>query len=170
MRDNFETSLEKVLAHEGGFSNHPSDPGGATMKGVTLAVYQAYFGADKTVDELKKITQEELHIIYKRGYWDACKCDLLPSGLDYVAFDFAVNSGVSRAVKSLQRALRVISDGKIGPKTLAAIEKFNRLDLIDDLCADRMHFLTTLGTFAEFGKGWKKRVADVRTSALAMAK
>lgn len=138
------------------------------MRGVTLAVYQAYFGADKTVSDLKKITQEELHIIHKRGYWDACKCDLLPSGLDYAVFDFAVNSGASRAAKSLQRVLRVADDGKIGAKTLAAIKGFSCEHLISDLCADRMHFLTTLATFHHFGKSWKRRVDEVRSSAIQM--
>src|SRR5690606_8907906 len=116
---NFQQALEKVLKHEGGFVNHPADPGGATNKGITIKVYQQ-FKKGATVADLKKITDAEVSAIYRKNYWDAVKADQLPSGLDYAVFDFAVNSGPSRAAKCLQETLGVTVDGKIGPRTLAA--------------------------------------------------
>jgi len=170
MIGNFGKSLEKVLAHEGGFSDHPGDNGGATMNGVTLVVYQLYFGANKTANDLKKITQEELRIIYRRGYWDKCWCDGLHGGLDYAVFDFGVNSGTSRAIKTLQKVLKVTEDGAIGSQTIKEINKSNCADLIIGLCNERMTFLKELKTFPIFGNGWTVRVSDVRFSALKMSK
>ena len=78
-----------ILHHEGGYVNHPRDPGGETNLGVTKRVYEE-FGGEK---DMKDLTVEDVAIIYKKGYWDKCKCDSLPSGLDLVVFDFAVNAG-----------------------------------------------------------------------------
>ncbi|SDY77894.1 Glycosyl hydrolase 108 [Nitrosomonas halophila] len=91
MQDNFLNALEHVLAHEGGWADHPRDPGGATMKGVTLAVYQRYFGADKDKAALRAISDAELQHVYRTGYWEKCRCDELPNGVDYAVFDAAVN-------------------------------------------------------------------------------
>lgn len=102
MKENFEQSLQYVLVHEGGFADHPSDPGGATMKGVTLATFRRHFGANKSVNDLKNITQAQLEQIYRSGYWDKCRCDQLPSGVDYAVFDGAVNSGPGRSAIWLQ--------------------------------------------------------------------
>ena len=169
MNNNFDRSLQRVLVHEGGFANHPKDPGGATMKGVTLLTFRRYFGADKTVDELKHITPQQLAHIYRIGYWDTCCCDQLPDGVDYAVFDFAVNSGPGRAAKALQAALNVTQDGAIGPVTLGLIAARKPADLVEDLCDQRLAFLQRLDTFVVFGKGWSRRVEEVRQAALIMA-
>ncbi|WP_338847319.1 glycosyl hydrolase 108 family protein [Massilia sp. W12] len=168
MEADFETALQLVLVHEGGFSNHPQDPGGATMKGVTLQVFQSYFGADKTVDDLKNISQAQLEQIYRSGYWDKCSGDALPAGLDYAMFDFAVNSGPGRAVKFLQKILGAQQDGAMGPATLSLVAAANPADMINQLCDARQAYLESLSTFATFGAGWSKRVRDVRQQALDM--
>ncbi len=169
MIDNFNSSLSLVLVHEGGFSDHPQDPGGATMKGVTLETFQRFFGADQTVAALKNITQEQLSLVYRSGYWNKCKGDQLPAGLDYSVFDAAVNSGPGSAGRFLQAALGIPQDGAIGQNTLAAIANTQAPTLITGVCDQRLAFLQKLNTFSTFGKGWSKRVDDVREQALKMA-
>ena len=168
MKNNFEKALALVLEHEGGYVNHPKDPGGATMKGVTQAVYDAYRKVrGRPSQSVKFITDEELRAIYKFQYWDKVHGDFLPTGLDYAMFDFAVNSGVGRASKYLQAVLGVAQDGQIGARTLAAIT--NPVSIINALLDRRMGFLRNLRTFLTFGKGWTRRVQGVRAKALDMA-
>lgn len=168
MNNNFEKALALVLEHEGGYVNHPKDPGGATNRGVTQAVYDAYRKVrGRGSQSVKFITDEELRAIYKFQYWDKVQGDFLPSGLDYAVFDFAVNSGVSRAAKYLQAVIGVAQDGQIGARTLAAIT--SPASTINALLDRRMSFLRNLGTFLTFGKGWTRRVQGVRAHALEMA-
>ena len=170
MRANFDAALAAVLVHEGGYVNDPQDPGGATNRGITQRVYNIWrVDHQLTARSVKHITPSEVMAIYKRNYWDALKCDTLPSGLDYCLFDFGVNSGVSRAARYLQEALGVAADGKIGPQTLDAVEAVPTPALIQAICNMRLAFLKRLPTFARFGKGWSKRVQDVRVKAKEMA-
>ena len=173
---NFDKALAYVLEHEGGFVHDKFDPGGATMKGVTQAVYDDYRKVrGRGPQSVKFINPTELHAIYKFQYWDVVRGDLLPAGLDYAVFDFAVNSGVGRASKYLQAVLGVTQDGQIGARTLAAIK--SPKDAINALCDRRMGFLRRLPTFWRFGKGWTRRVEGdnpkkvdgVREVALEMA-
>lgn len=168
MNNNFEKALALVLEHEGGYVNHPKDPGGATNRGVTQAVYDAYRKVrGRGLLSVKFITDEELRAIYKFQYWDKVQGDFLPSGLDYAVFDFAVNSGVSRAAKYLQAVIGVAQDGQIGAKTLSAIT--SPVATINALLDRRVGFLRNLKTFMTFGKGWTTRVHGVRAHALEMA-
>lgn len=152
MKQNFERCLALVLVHEGGWSDHPEDKGGATMRGVTLATFRQYYGAHKTKDDLRRITDAQLASIYRRGYWTKVGCDNLASGVDYAVFDFCVNSGPSRARSYLLKAIGG-SDA----------ETINRL------CDARMAFLRRLSTWPTFSKGWTRRVDSVRREALRMA-
>lgn len=169
MKENFKQSLKLVLVHEGGFANHPDDPGGATMKGVTLRTYRRFFGADKTVADLKKITKSQLAKVYRAGYWDKCSCDKLPSGVDYAVFDAAVNSGPGRGALWLQGAIGAKQDGAIGPNTLSKVATHEPAAIINDMCDQRLAFLRGLRTFSTFGVGWTRRVSGVRQDALKMA-
>lgn len=169
MDRNFARALSLVLKHEGGWSDHPADPGGATMKGVTLANFRRYVKPNATKDDLRKITNEQAASVYRRFYWDAVHGAELPDGVDYAVFDFAVNSGPGRAVKYLQGVVGVAQDGRIGPATLAAVRAKPHAAVIHDLCDRRMAFLRGLKTFGTFGKGWSSRVAGVRSEALKMA-
>lgn len=168
MNKNFQQALEKVLKHEGGFVNHPADPGGATNKGITLATYRRYIKRNGTVDDLKALTTEQAGKVYKAQYWDKVRGDDLPSGLDYAVFDFAVNSGPAKAVKELQKVLGVTQDGIIGPITLEAARAANTKFLIDRLCDNRLAFLKRLKTWPTFGKGWERRVTEVRSASKIM--
>lgn len=159
MRENLQPALRWVLAHEGGFVNHPKDPGGPTNRGVTQRVYDGYrdrIGQPRR--SVRAITNDEVGEIYLRQYWKPIRGDDLPAGLDYAVFDFAVNSGVKRAAQELQRVLGVKVDGTIGEVTLAAARKADVFDLIERLCARRMEFLRGLRTWPTFGKGWSRRV------------
>ena len=167
MHTNFNECLELVLKHEGGFVNHPKDPGGATNRGVTQKVYDAYRKTRaRPIQSVKFISEDETKAIYKFQYWDRVQGDFLPRGLDYAVFDFAVNSGVGRASKYLQACVGVKQDGVIGAMTIAAIGK--PANVINALCDRRMSFLRNLDTFLTFGRGWTRRVVDVRKHALEM--
>ena len=162
---NFSRSLTRVLVYEGGYSNHPADPGGATMKGVIQRVYDAYRdrkGLQRR--SVRQLEESELQEIYKKQYCDAVKGDDLPPGVDLVVFDGAVISGPSQSAKWLQRALGVPADGHIGIVTLQAAKTVQNQDgLVDKICDQRLAFLRSLRTFSTFGKGWTRRVADVRS-------
>lgn len=169
MDRNFAKSLALVLKSEGGWSDNPADPGGATMKGVTLATFRAYIKPGGTKAELRAITDAQLSACYRRQYWDAVLGAELPDGVDYAVFDFAVNSGPSRAAKYLQAVVGVAQDGRIGPATVKAAKAKPAGVVIDALCDDRMAFLKRLPTWGTFGRGWSDRVKSVRTQALLMA-
>lgn len=170
MNANFAPSLGHVLQHEGGYADNPHDPGGATNRGVTQAVYDDWRASQGLpAQSVAKIVSLEVSAIYHLLYWDPTKGDELPSGVDYCTFDLAVNSGVNRASRFLQRVAGVDQDGKIGPVTIAAVKAMPPATVIDRLCDERADFLKTLGTFNVFGKGWLNRVADVRAQAKAMA-
>lgn len=165
----YDAALARVLAHEGGYSNHPDDPGGPTNFGITIADYRRYVKPDATAADVRAMTLDEARTIYRARYWDALACDALPAGVDYAVFDYGVNSGIGRAAKVLQRLLDVEVDGRIGPLTLAAAVRRDPAALIAALCDERLAFLKSLKTWPVFGTGWSRRVAEVRAAALAMA-
>ncbi len=168
MRDNFEFSLNSTLKHEGGWTDSSEDF--PTMKGIRLTTYRQHYGKHKTKDDLRNISDKELNHIYKTGYWDKCNCDNLPAGLNYVVFDAAVNSGPSRSAKWLQKALGVERDGVIGPITLGKIKTHDLIQLIHSVCDKRLNFLHTLGNWPQFGKGWGRRIEEVRNTSITMSR
>jgi lysozyme family protein len=173
MRQNFEDALKKVLIHEGGYVDHPKDPGGATNKGVIQRTYAAYRKRKgKPVQHVKYITDAEVKEIYEESYWDAVNGNLLPAGLDYAVFDGAVNSGPRQSIKWLQRALGVKADGSIGLQTIGAAQALSYeqvIATIDKMLDLRMGFLRSLRHWPTFGKGWTRRVTGVRADAKDMA-
>lgn len=164
----FERALALVLTHEGGWSDDPADPGGATNLGVTIGTLSLWLGRPATRAEVRALTPATVAPIYRRRFWDAIQGDALPAGLDVALFDFAVNSGPKRAVIGLQRALDVADDGRLGPVTLAALADRDRPGLIDAVCDGRLAFLRALSTWPRFGRGWARRVEDVRAASLAL--
>ena len=169
MKENWDTCFAMVLKHEGGFVNHPKDPGGMTNLGVTRTNWELYLDRDVTEADMRALTPEMVKPFYKKNYWDRIRGDELPSGVDYAAYDLAVNSGTGRAAKYLQRIAGVTEDGVIGPQSLKAIQKCDAEDVVDEICNMRMTFLKNLGTFETFGKGWTVRVNDVKAKATEMA-
>jgi lysozyme family protein len=167
---NFQTALALVLRHEGGYVDHPKDPGGATNLGITIGTLSNWRGRLVTKDEVRRLTKEDVAPIYRHRYWDVVRGNDLPSGLDYAVFDFAVNSGPKRAAMMLQRAIGVEDDGWVGPVTLNAVWAADQHWLLNQLMDQRLNFLKRLDTWETFGKGWESRVASVRETALEIAK
>ena len=165
----FQACLAEVLKHEGGYVDHPADPGGATNMGITFATLADWRGTAITKDDVRALTVAEAGEIYRARYWQPVRGDALPSGVDLAVFDYAVNSGPGRAAKALQQALGVAQDGAIGPKTLDAAAMMPPAVVIIELCRIRMAFLRSLSTWPTFGKGWTRRVDEVEAAALKAA-
>jgi lysozyme family protein len=157
MKENFAKSFMKVLEHEGGYVNHPDDPGGRTNMGITQKVYEKYLGRPATEQEMKDMKIGDARNIYMENYWDKVKGDDLPNGVDFSVFDWAVNSGVSRASKALQRIVGVTDDGVIGPITVKKTHDCDPEKVILSLSDERKSFYQRLSTFDTFGKGWLRR-------------
>ena len=168
MKQNFDAALKAILHHEGGFVNHPADPGGMTNLGVTKKVWEEWVGHEVDEKAMRALTPELVGPVYKAKYWDKIKGDDLPEGVDYAVFDAAVNSGPGRAAKWLQGCVGVEQDGGIGPKTLAAVAAFDPKELVEDYAKRRLSFLVDLPHWGTFGKGWSRRVAEVQSTASSM--
>lgn len=169
MKANFDRSLTMMLAHEGGYVNNKLDPGGMTNLGVTKATWEAYVDHDVTEAEMRALTPAKVAPLYKAKYWDAVRGDDLPAGVDYAMFDYAVNSGPVRAIRTLQSSLAVPTDGMIGPRTLKAAGMSAPGVVIDNLCRERAEFLARLSTYKTFGRGWIRRVNEVEVQAKELA-
>ena len=168
MKANFEKALAAVLVHEGGFVNNPKDPGGMTNLGCTKAVWEEHCGHDVDEKTMRGLTPADVGPLYRQKYWNKIQGDELPSGVDYVVFDAAINSGPGRAAKWLQACVGVDPDGGIGPKTLAAVRAFNAKALVDDFGKRRLSFMMDLPTWPTFGKGWSRRVLEVTATGEQM--
>ena len=166
--DCYAESIRRLLASEGGYVNHPSDPGGPTNFGITLADYRKYVKADATAADVRAMHIDEAKAIYRAKYWGAMRADELPAGVDYCVFDYAVNSGTGRAPKVLQRVLGIDVTGRVDGATVTAARRREARALIQAICDERMRFLQGLRTWPVFGKGWSKRVGEVRSVALGM--
>ncbi len=160
MQKNYDKCLETILHHEGGYVNHPKDPGGETNLGVTKRVYEEWGGTK----DMKDLLVEDVAPIYKKNYWDKLKGDNLPSGLDLCVFDFGVNAGPGRAAKYLQSMIGTTPDGGIGPMTLKALDIYTGanglVETIEEYQKRRQEYYEKLSTFATFGRGWTRRVNE----------
>ena len=159
MKENYAKCLAQVLKYEGGYVDHPKDPGGPTNKGVTQAVYDSWRKSQNLpTQSVRAIADSEVAAIYKNLYWDRISGDNLPAGVDFAVFDFAVNSGVSRAAKTLQAVVGVTQDGMIGPATIQAAKTYVAMSITNR----RLAFMQSLSIWSTFGKGWSARIADVK--------
>lgn len=172
MKANFENCLEIILEHEGGFVNHPKDPGGATNMGITKNTWERFIGKDVTIEDMKNLTFDQVKPVYEYQYWDRIKGDELPLGLDLCVFDWGVNSGTGRASKALQELIGATPDGAIGPNTLRKLSDYIDWYGIESVIVQysdiRQEFYESLGTFDTFGRGWTRRNTETRDIALEM--
>jgi lysozyme family protein len=172
MQTNFETAFSCVIKSEGGYVNDPHDAGGETNLGVTKAAWAAYLGRAVQDGEMKLLTVDTVKPFYKKMYWDKMHCDDLPKGLDYAAFDFAVNAGVGQSSKFIQRCVGVKDDGSIGPATMAAVAKADSRMLLLSFTNQKVTFYRGLAekntTQEKFLKGWLARATEVENKALTM--
>jgi len=165
----YDEALRRLLAHEGGYTNDPSDPGGPTNFGITIADYRKYVKPNATAADVKAMRVEEAEGIYRARYWDALACDDLPAGIDYAVFDYGVNSGIGRSGRVLRRVLKLADDtGAVSDEVIAAADVSDARAAIVAICDERLRFLQSLKTWNVFGKGWGRRVAEVKAAALVM--
>lgn len=152
---NFDQAFERLIGHEGGYVNHPDDPGGETNWGITLRTARAegYFGP------MLDLTREQAREIYRTAYWGRAKADQYDGAIAFQVFDAAVNHGIGQAVRFLQRAVGVADDGVVGPVTLGAVRAMSVTDVLARFNAERLDFYTRLSTWPTFGRGWARRVA-----------
>ena len=169
-RQNYPQIMDWIRGHEGGFVNHPEDPGGKTNFGITQRTYDAFRKAKGFgTKNVRMIEENEVSEIYELQYWSRVQGDDLPSGVDYCVMDYAVNSGPARAIKVLQRAIGVDDDGVVGAITLAAARAQSPVRIVNDMCDERMRFLRRLKHWPTFKNGWTRRVAEVRLNSVALA-
>ncbi len=166
--DTFPAALALVLAHEGGYVDHPLDPGGATNMGITRATLAGWRGRPVAKAEVMALGRAEAAAIYRARYWNAVQADELPAGVDLVVFDAAVNSGPARAMRWLQQAMGLPPDGVMGPMTLDRARAADAADTIRAFGRLRLAFLARLTTWRAFGRGWSRRVRETETAALAL--
>ena len=152
---NFDDAFDRLLEHEGGYSNHAADPGGKTMYGITEAVARAH----GYVGDMQELSADFAKKIYKSNYWDTVRADELPDHIRYTTFDAAVNSGPTQSIKWLQQAVGVPADGIIGPVTLKAVRAAQAESLRAAMLGCRLMFLTNLPGWGSFGRGWSRRIA-----------
>ena len=165
----FDHALSIVLAHEGGWSDHPADPGGATMNGITLALYRRYAGNVATKNDLRGISDSMLRTIYGAEFWHPCRCDDWPWPVALAVFDTAVNCGPGRAKRWLQKAADVVPDKVLGPMTARAIlsgSPARAVILASEVLAHRLGHYMLQSSDVAFGFGWARRVLDIQREAL----
>lgn len=172
MRENWDAAFSQVLKSEGGYVNDNNDHGGETNLGVTRAAWGEYQGRPIKDGEMRALTRDMVKPFYKSRYWDKCRCDELPGGIDYAVFDFAVNAGPGRATKFLQRAAGVVDDGVIGPATMAALDKLSPREILEQFSEAKASFYKGLvdrdPSQRKFIKGWLARVDTVQSYAATM--
>lgn len=173
-KDNFKECLKIILHHEGGYVDHPKDPGGATNMGVTKQTYEDWVGKVVTKDRIKNLTEADVTPIYKKNYWTAIMADDIPAGLDLCVFDMCVNAGRHRATKFLQQLVGSKVDGWIGPNTIAKTQGFVEAKgvthAIEGYQQIRQDYYESLSTFKTFGRGWTRRVNETKETAISMSK
>lgn len=166
---NYDESLRRLLADEGGYTNHPSDPGGPTNFGITIADYRKYVRPGATAADVRAMKLSEAKQIYRAKYWDAQSCDKLPSGVDYAIFDYGVNSGIGRSGKVLRRVLGLPDNTSVvTADVIAAAIRRDPRALAAAICDERLAFLQRLKTWPTFGKGWGRRVVGVKAASFKM--
>jgi uncharacterized protein (TIGR02594 family) len=166
----YDEVLRRLLAHEGGYTNHPSDPGGPTNFGITIYDYRKYAKPNATAADVRAMSVDEAKAIYRKRYWDAQRCDELPAGVDYSLFDYGVNSGIGRSGKVLRRICGLPDDtSAITDQVLASARTRDPKVLVAAICDARLAFLESLTTWPVFGRGWARRVAEVKAVSLALA-
>lgn len=172
MKENFDACFAKVIQSEGGYVWDKDDAGGETNLGVTAGAWGAYLGRPINPGEMKALTKDTVKPFYRQMYWDKVKGDNLPAGVDYAVFDFAVNAGVARAAKFLQRAVGAVDDGVIGSGTLGLVVKTDPQKTLDNFADQKQRFYNGLATNnpsqQKFLKGWLARVDHVHIDAIAM--
>lgn len=147
----FDTYINRILGHEGGYVNDPRDPGGETKFGISKRAYPNV--------NIAALTREAAIEIYRKDYWARMQGDLLPADVAFQVLDAAVNHGIGNAIRWLQRSVGVADDGALGPQSLAAVRSKSPVDILLCFNAERLEFYTKLTTWPTYGKGWARRIS-----------
>lgn len=155
-----------ILRWEGGYTWHKADKGGPTNKGITIATFRQFYGKGKTINDLKRLTDEQWDYIFKRGFWLPFKADNITSqGIANICVDWAWASGTVTAIRQVQRLLRVSVDGKVGPQTVNAINNADAKTLFKRIKEQRIVFVENIvkrdPTQKRWLDGWKNRINAV---------
>lgn len=171
--DAFSAALKVILKHEGGYVNHPRDPGGMTNLGVTKTTWERWTGKNATEADMRALTPEKVAPVYRKNYWDLLHCDDLDPALALCVFDFGVNAGPSRAARYLQQMVGSPADGVMGPATVAKAQAFvsahGPREAVQRYSEARRGYYRQLSTFPTFGKGWLRRVSETEAEALRLS-
>lgn len=148
----FDEAFEILLGHEGGYVNHPDDPGGETKFGISKRSYPG--------EDIKALTVDRAKAIYKRDFWGAAGCDVVPNSIKFDLFDMAVNSGVRQAIRTLQRSCDAFEDGVLGKQTIMQANNMPEGKLLARFNGYRLRYMCELGNWVTFSRGWVRRIAD----------
>lgn len=150
----WDSAFDLLMLNEGGYVNDANDSGGETKYGISKKAYPYL--------DIPSLSLEQAKSIYRKDYWDRCKCDYIPDALSVAVFDFAVNSGIKTAIKKLQIALGVKADGIIGNQTVGACNRLPIKKVLNDYMDLRLDYLMSLKKWSIYGKGWGNRVERTR--------
>lgn len=169
MKETYEQAITQVFKDEGGYTNDKADPGGPTNWGITIHDARLYWKMNATAEDIRHMPKDVAEDIYKIHYADPLRYDYLPAGIDYAVLDYGINSGISRAIKVLQRLVGVNVDGVMGPVTIAATVSSDPEQIINAMYDERLAFLKSLHTWSTFGHGWNNRCTHGRDFAISLA-
>lgn len=155
---NFKNAVTIILSHEGGYVFDKRDPGGETNRGISKRSYPDL--------DIRSLSREDCEAIYKRDFWNPVRGDLMPFGVALSVFDFAVNAGVDRSIKLLQKCVGVKQDGKFGDLTLAAVNNIHKNNLIEAFATERILYYTRIKNFDIYGAGWTRRTIETMSTGL----
>lgn len=159
----FQTAFDRLIGHEGEYSDDPKDPGNWTGGRVGSGFLRGTkFGISASAypnEDIKGLTRERAKFLYHRDFWSKISADTLPDGVAFQLFDFAVNSGIQTAIRYFQRSLGVADDGIWGPHSQAAADATSETDMILNLNAERLDYMTRLSNWQDHGRGWARRIA-----------
>jgi lysozyme family protein len=165
---NYPRCLANTLREEGGWSNHPSDPGGPTMRGIIQREYTKYRASKGLPNRnVRYIGEAELQDIYAGNYWRPMLGDQWPKGPDQIVFDIAVNSGTGRAPQ-IMRAAMGNPTGGVATLARLATRSRDQIGIVKRACARRERFYRGLRTFRTFGRGWLRRNSRMEAIGVKM--
>lgn len=168
---NFAAAFDHVLEQEGGLVDHPDDPGGITNHGISIRLAGSIGldvdgDGDTDADDIKVLTRDYAATVYREHFWDKCRCDTLPPALAFLVFDTAVNQGPRTAITILQDAVGAVTDGVIGPQTIARARERDGAAAVRDFIAWRALAYARTRKIETFGLGWFRRLAHAHRVAL----
>lgn len=171
MQETYEEAITQVFKSEGGYTNESTDPGGPTNWGITIADARKYWKDDATAKDVKDMPKSVAEGIYIQHYARPIQYDLLPAGVDYSVLDYSINSGISRAVKTLQSVVGVTQDGFMGPLTLQALQHMDSVTTINEIWSHRLSYDKSLThLWPTYGRGWTTRCSEGNALALSLQK